>query len=159
MSSKRAAPYIVLTSACKLPDRWLFRGRAMLYASHIVVKGWGRTGRYERRIQLSELASVGWYGGPGSTPNLFLNFSSGEVFSLRVQAAALWRLNIDHSLKKIQARQKQRPYVHRVLYEHIPAGDGGVYAPAVPSVVSGAGSSGDGLSGDGSPVSSPAVAR
>lgn len=116
MSDPRITSFLVLKTGCHFAGQRLFLGKAVLYRTHLRISGWCRQGRYSRKVELEDLLGVGWWGGPGKLPNLFLHFKDGDELALRVTGSALWRLSLESMLA---AREKaERPgYRHQVVYD------------------------------------------
>lgn len=45
-------------ASASVADRWLFWGRARLYANRLVLTGWGLRGHYRQRILLREIEEI-----------------------------------------------------------------------------------------------------
>ena len=80
----------VLSSPCKHMRRTLWFGQIELFDDHITLSGWCWTGRYERRIDLSDLQLTLWWA-VGQGMNFKLQLESGKTYPLRItEGAGLW---------------------------------------------------------------------
>lgn len=114
-----ASRQVLLQSPCPFAGRRLYLGRARLYATWMMLSGWHASGRYCRCISLADVEEVKWLGAAGRTePNLQVLLKGGEMLSLHIRGAALWRLTIDAKLpRRVMRPDVQRRYTHRVLYQ------------------------------------------
>lgn len=89
----------LLCSPCSIFGHSLWRSRARLYPTHIVLSGWSWTGRTERRIPLTAIAAVRWWGGKEDV-NLELTLDDGRVVALYLtESAGTW----NYTLRRLRA--------------------------------------------------------
>lgn len=68
--------------------RPVFRGRMLLYDTHLVMQGWTLRGRYTRTWQLQQIRSVHWLRQNG--PNLSLQLADGTRYLVKAKGPGIW---------------------------------------------------------------------
>jgi len=89
----------LLCSPCSIFGQSLWWSRALLHPTHIELSGWSWTGRTVRRIPLSAIQHVRWWGGKEDI-NLELTLESGALVALYLEeSAGTW----NYTLRRLRA--------------------------------------------------------
>lgn len=95
MSETRTSP--LLTNRCRLPQRTLWFGRAVLYPDRVRIQGWNWQGRYRRVIPLERIDEVKWWAVIDDV-NFLLHLDNGRAIPLQLRkGAGTWNVKL-HSL-------------------------------------------------------------
>lgn len=97
---------IIREGRCKLPDEGLFWASMQLFDDQLVLSGWTWSGQYERAISLQHVDEVRWINNPDVPGNLVLCLTSGEMITVAVKGAGMWKYAIDeqcgHGLRSVR---------------------------------------------------------
>lgn len=112
---------VLLKSFCRVSGIGLLYCRARLFPDWLVLTGWMWRGRYHQRISLSEISQVDRHPNSVPFPTLTITLRSGEIYTMRIRGAALWKYAIEERLsssnhsrmKKIEVQPR---YVHQPIY-------------------------------------------
>lgn len=85
----------VRKSPCKLTEQRIWGAQLHLFHSHILIEGWGFSGRFRREIGWPMLKQIDWFMVNAPEPNLVLILHQGDPIPIRVKAPGLWKFAID----------------------------------------------------------------
>lgn len=90
----------LLCSPCSIFGQSLWWSRAQLYPTHIELSGWSWTGRTVRRIPLSTIRHVRWWGGKKDV-NLELTLEEDALVALYLEeSAGTWHYTLRRLRRK-----------------------------------------------------------
>lgn len=97
MSSSRSASPL-LSNRCRLPQRSLWFGRALLYEDRVRIQGWTWVGRYEREISLVRIDRVQWWAVINDV-NFLMHLEDGSAVPLQLmKGAGTWNVKLHKML-------------------------------------------------------------
>jgi len=107
MSSTPAAP--LLSTRCRLPQRTLWFGRAVLFPDRVCIRGWHWRGRYRRVIPLERIDEVTWWAVPNDV-NFLLHLDTGDAVPLQLlKSAGNWNVKLHGLLGKSMMKHHRLP--------------------------------------------------
>jgi hypothetical protein len=84
----------LLSNRCRLPQRSLWFGRALLYEDRVRIRGWTWRGRYERAIRLERIERVQWWAVVDDV-NFMLHLEDGGAVPLQLlKGAGTWNVTL-----------------------------------------------------------------
>lgn len=110
----------------------LWRSRARLYPTHIELSGWTWTGRVVRRVPLSAIASVRWWGGKQDI-NLELTLANGGLVALYLEeSAGTWNYTLRRLRMEMKEASANDEPTHSTHEANEPSSDGATSERTVP---------------------------
>lgn len=103
----------LLTNRCRLPQRSLWFGRALLYEDRVRIQGWTWRGRYERVIPTDRIDRVQWWAVVDDV-NFMLHLKNGGAVPLQLlKGAGTWNVKLHDLLGQSLMAHHSPPSVQR----------------------------------------------
>lgn len=99
----------LLSTRCRLPQRTLWFGRAVLFPDRVCIQGWHWRGRYRRVIPLERIDEVKWWAVTDDV-NFLLHLDTGDAVPLQLfHGAGIWNAKLHSLLGKSMLQHHRLP--------------------------------------------------
>ena len=92
---------VMLSGRFRDPERRLLFARALLFENRIEFSGLTLSGRYFRQLLLECVEHVEWRSGQAKRPNLIIRLRGGETLRVWMNAAGLWKYEIEKYVRSL----------------------------------------------------------